>query len=436
LGGSLSVVLGKPLAYFRISGASAPPGLYTLVFTKSGDTNNRYTTIPPLTLVVQNTLCALTTDAATYTLPIGGSTLPILINAINCIPTNNITIGLTFTGSGNSEFSVNNDLSSLLLTSASVDGQIYIIVKHRAGSLVAGSSVTGVFNITGPNSAFYANIPSITLTLVDSTTFQTFPTATAPASPTLNANTATLQLQCSQASLVFWGIGVYPSILNYAAVDFEARIISGGNGLQTNFSEANDYFAKVYGIRQGTTMQVITKTLYHLQSNTNYLFKYFCVNQLGHISDSQSINFTSANYGAYLMKVEVTFRGSITYGQYNDLACSMAQNFIIPFTRVLTEAMSYCGNTPYTFYASSSAMMLNQPDSNGWYIYGFYIEPDYTLASDATNGNIRNQLSVSTAATTIITSTNNYINLPSLVQMQTYIFDYLVTIYRYTPHPS
>jgi hypothetical protein len=32
--------------------------------------------------------------------------------------------------------------------------------------------------------------------------------------------------------------------------------------------------------------------------------------------------------------VEVTFRGSINYGQYNDLACSMAQNFIIPYARV------------------------------------------------------------------------------------------------------
>ena len=114
----------------------------------------------------------------------------------------------------------------------------------------------------------------------------------------------------------------------------------------------------------------------------------------------------------------------------------MAQNFIIPYTRILTEAMSYCGNTPYNFYASSSALMLNLPDSNGWYIYGFYIEPDYTLASDATNANIRNQLSISTSATTIITSTNNYINLPSLVQMQTYIFDYLDMIFRYTPNPS
>ena len=185
-----------------MAGDSAPPGLYTLVFTKSGDTNSRYTTIPPLTLVVQSTLCSLTTDAATYTLPIGGSTLPVLINAINCIPTNSITIGVTFTGTGNSEFSVNRDLSSLVLTSASVDGQIYIIVKHTAGSLVAGNSVTAVFTITGTNNAYYSTIPSITLTLVDPTTFQTFPTATALASPTLNANTATLLLQCSQTSLV------------------------------------------------------------------------------------------------------------------------------------------------------------------------------------------------------------------------------------------
>lgn len=105
----------------------------------------------------------------------------------------------------------------------------------------------------------------------------------------------------------------------------------------------------------------------------NYLFKYFCVNQLGHISDSQSINFTSANYGAYLMKVEVTFRGAITYKLYNQLACSMAQNFIIPYVRVQTEAMSYCGSTPYIFYANDAAVIHNQPDSSGNYIYGFYI---------------------------------------------------------------
>ena len=220
LGGSLATVLGKPLSYFRIAGNTALPGLYTLTFTKTGDSNNQYTNIPPLTLVVQSTLCALATDATTYTVPIGGSSLPILINAVNCIPTTSITIAVGFAGTGNAEFSVSNDLSSLILTSSSIDGQLYIIVKHTQASLIAGNSITVSFTISGPNAAFYAAIPSVTLTLVDPTTFQTFPTATALSAPTLSANTATLQLQCSQASTIYWGLGIYPSILNNQAVDF------------------------------------------------------------------------------------------------------------------------------------------------------------------------------------------------------------------------
>ena len=57
---------------------------------------------------------------------------------------------------------------------------------------------------------------------------------------------------------------------------------------------------------------------------------------MGMISDGQSITFTSLNYGAYLMKISITFRGSINYGQYHDLACSLAENFEIPYWRVMT----------------------------------------------------------------------------------------------------
>lgn len=96
--------------------------------------------------------------------------------------------------------------------------------------------------------------------------------------------------------------------------------------------------------------------------------------------------------------------------------------------------MSYCGNTPYIFYPNDAAVIHNSPDSSGNYIYGFYIEPDYTLASDSTNANIRNQLSISTSATTIITSAPDYITLPSLVQMQTYENCYIDTISRSTQH--
>jgi hypothetical protein len=304
---SLTVSLGKPVAYFQLAAATTTPaGLYTLQFSKSGDTNSQYTNIPPLTVVVQNNQCTLTTDASTYTLPLGGNTLAITISGINCMPAGLINFGLGFTGTGNGQFSINSDLSVVTLSSSIQDGMVYFIVKHTipaSGSLIAGNSVTGTFTITGSSSAYYIVPASITLTLVDPTTFQTFPTGTALGTPTITANRARVQMQCSQASLLYWGIGVYPSILNYAQVDFQARIISGGNGLVTNFTEVNDHYGKVYGFRQGSTMQVVSQTLYNLQSNTNYIFKYYCVNQLGHVSDSQSINFTTLNYGAYLMKV-------------------------------------------------------------------------------------------------------------------------------------
>jgi hypothetical protein len=112
-------------------------------------------------------------------------------------------------------------------------------------------------------------------------------------------------------------------------------------------------------------MQVLSKNVYSLKSNTNYIFKYYCKNQMGLISDGQSVNFTSLNYGAYLMKVSITFRNSITYGQYHDLSCSLAENFQIPYERVMTEVMSYCNNKNYIFYSQDSSVIANEADSSG-----------------------------------------------------------------------
>lgn len=165
--------------------------------------------------------------------------------------------------------------------------------------------------------------------------------------------------------------------------------------------------------------QMISKTVYGLKSNTNYLFKYFCVNQRNQISDGQIIQFNSTDNGAYLMKVLMTFTGRITYGQFNDLACSLAQNFVIPYSRVYTEAISYCGSTNDIFYNSTSTLMLDAANSNNQYIYNFYIIPDYNLQQDSTNLNIRQLLSQQSFSTQIITSTNNFVGLPTLVQMQT-----------------
>lgn len=330
MNGNFQIDLGKSTAYFRIAAReNLNPGLYSLQFNKAGDTNSKYTAIPPLTLVVNNRKCSLTTNTNNYLIPFGGYTLPIIIKGLQCIPISEISIALTFSSSG---VTMENDLSSRRLSKSVIDGNLYIILKHSGtNTLPVGSSVTVSFTISGANSAQYNTIPSITLTVVDASSYQILPVATSLAAPTLNTNMATFRLQCSQSSIIYWGLGIYPSILNSQALDFQARIISPGAGLTSNFTEADDYYKRVYGIDSVSTGQVLTKTLYNLKSNTNYIFKYFCRNQMGLISDSQSVNFTSLNYGAYLMKVSITFRNSINYGQYHDLSCSLAKNFKIPY---------------------------------------------------------------------------------------------------------
>jgi L-cystine uptake protein TcyP (sodium:dicarboxylate symporter family) len=113
---------------------------------------------------------------------------------------------------------------------------LYIILKNVGGSPTAGSSVLVTFAITGTDAKYYNTIPSVTLTFVSNSSYQTIPVATSIAVPTLSANTATFKLQCNQASTIYWGLGIYPSILNTLALDFQARIISKGNGLTSNFT--------------------------------------------------------------------------------------------------------------------------------------------------------------------------------------------------------
>lgn len=129
-----------------------------------------------------------------------------------------------------------NDLSSTKLSKNVIDGNLYMILKHNGGNLPAGSSVSVSFTISGTYAVHYETIPSITLTVVDPSAYQTLPVATSLSAPTLNTNIATFRLQCSQASVIYWGLGIYPSILNTQALDFQARIISPGKGLTTNFT--------------------------------------------------------------------------------------------------------------------------------------------------------------------------------------------------------
>jgi hypothetical protein len=74
----------------------ASPLLYTLQFSKANDTNNIYSIVPSLKVVVSTAQCILSTLQSVYTIAIGGTTLPIIINASQCIPLQSINISMGF----------------------------------------------------------------------------------------------------------------------------------------------------------------------------------------------------------------------------------------------------------------------------------------------------------------------------------------------------
>jgi hypothetical protein len=92
-----NVQLGYQNTYYRIAAnTNIAAGLYTLQYTKTGDSTPKYTVVPPLTVVVSNALCKLSSRETSYSLPRGGMTIPIQINAVGCIPIQSITITPTF----------------------------------------------------------------------------------------------------------------------------------------------------------------------------------------------------------------------------------------------------------------------------------------------------------------------------------------------------
>jgi hypothetical protein len=131
--------------------------------------------------------------------------------------------------------------------------------------------MTVYFTIGGTNAASYNIIPSVLVNMIDPNTLISMPTTTALSNPMMQYNQATFGLQCSVASTVYWGIGIYPSILNTGALGFQARLISQGVGLMSNFTEPQDYYWRVYGVDYVTIPNIpLTKTVSGLKSNTNY----------------------------------------------------------------------------------------------------------------------------------------------------------------------
>lgn len=131
--------------------------------------------------------------------------------------------------------------------------------------------------------------------------------------------------------------------------------MNGQEGIRNRVYDPYSWSKEVYGIdyeyySNNNKILVID----NLVGNSNYIFKYFCVNQLGFSSGGQIANFTtgSTNYG--LNKVELRFNKLLTIGQANLLACYIAEVVQTPYSTVTTSTFSNCLNTSSLYYPTNT----------------------------------------------------------------------------------
>lgn len=221
-------------------------------------------------------------------------------------------------------------------------------------------------------------------------------------------------------STIYWAVGLAPTVLTMTGLDIQARIISDAKGYYTNFTEPNDPFYRIYGVTYSSRANaLVNQTVSGLRSNSAYQFRYFCMDQLGRVSEGQTINFTSTNSGGYLLRLQLFFNSSMQYGQISDLACSLAENLLVPYLRVMTAAMSTCYDRRMVFYPNATTTLIEPTLSNGIYSYGIYILPDYSLQYDNTNANVKAKLSDPLFLSKMLTATANSSQLPWLISLST-----------------
>lgn len=299
---------------------------------------------------------------------------------------------MTFS-SFSSELQPINDMSKEYLSTDSTDGLYYFVVMHTVGSLTAGINITASFQITGPQAIHYVPPLPITISTITLDTSVGVPIATRPTIIGDVGHLVTFQMQCNLfASTVYWALGVSPTVISMTALDIQARIISDSNGYKFNFTEPNDPYHRIYGVNYNNRPgALIEQSVTELKSNSHYQFKYFCVDQLGRASEGQTINFTSFNTGSYLMKMILLFNSSLTYGQINDVSCSLSLNLLTAYDRLMTSSMSSCDKRQFIFYPNESTPLI-EPNVNDTYSYGIYVIPDKKLVVDDTNQKIRQVL--------------------------------------------
>eukprot|EP00825_Cyclidium_porcatum_P027653 TRINITY_DN297_c0_g1_i5.p1 TRINITY_DN297_c0_g1~~TRINITY_DN297_c0_g1_i5.p1 ORF type:complete len:513 (-),score=67.44 TRINITY_DN297_c0_g1_i5:282-1820(-) len=352
--------------------------------------------------------------------------MPIIFDFFNCYPVDDITISVSFSPADLIQLDQTFMVKTLDSDSTN-SGKIIFVVNETTGvTLVPGQEITLSFTVSGTNAASFDQPDDVTVIAVDpiSGTYTFDPIAqsiSGSSQITVSENVATVEFQCDQPSIMYWALGVSPSITSVTQSTISNKLVSS-SGVLSNYTEKEDYtYWRVYGLEIISVATSLTKTFTGLKSDSEYQVKYYCVNQMKLVSDPASGEFDIPDNGGYFMKLTLSFTEELTYEQNDQLACAIDKLFQLSKSRVYTQFASICGSTSTSIFVedqdTSQAFSVSQSDDN-LYQYMFYIIPDYSLATDDINQDILESLSSQDFNSTLLDKTSDSSSFSVLQEFQ------------------
>lgn len=216
----LSVFKKTTFARFSLGAVqSAKPGivaLYPIVAIKSTASNTNASTLPMISLVIRDTKCPVSANNPSYKIPDdrAGTTLPIILDFYNCFPVQDVSVTPAFS-SPDVELDPLYTVSQINATDANDSRVIFVVRKKTSAPLLtANAIITMSFVFAGTNGPSYQMQSTVQLLVVNtiSENLDYKPKPYQVANLTTNQNTVAMNLQCDQPAIIFWAIGITPSL--------------------------------------------------------------------------------------------------------------------------------------------------------------------------------------------------------------------------------
>lgn len=392
--GPLYIQTGTSLSQFYIAAKETTrPGRYYLDNTKTGDSRNEFH-IPIVDVRVVESQCSVTISTKSIKIPIGGISLPLVIDFRNCIPLTDVSVLANITSGGDLGLSFkeqSTSLQSLKFDTLSKNYQLYFYLncKDLNKNITSGTGSIE-FKLSGTDAKYYTSIDQVTVNILAAPTEQ----------PSLDSLTATpvagnvaISVACSQMGSIYYALGIRTSIMNSDLSTIKAN--SENVLLSQSLLDENDADYKIFGYFSYPDASTI-KTLNigsFLKAGEDYLIKAFCVNLNQVASNPQTYNWTQSDNGGKTVALSIVFKNADLNGnQKVDIACGLARYLLLPYKRVKTDDGSSCtlGLSRTLQNASTNSNTTNTTNSNStviinqtvYYPVYFFIIKDYLSTSD------------------------------------------------------